>query len=159
MHELHARPEHIHALLGSVREIQLDNLKASRYDLQWFPLKLYKNLGLNDFQTFQTGALLLFHSMPSFTTLLWIQVTWEMSDFPPLPTCAVEVFSSWDKASSNETRSLASERWMGESRCCFLRYLTRFGNIYNEYEIYKMVYKMILVLFERYFVVFWVYGG
>lgn len=40
VHELHARREHIHALLGSVREIQLDNLKATWYELQWFSLKL-----------------------------------------------------------------------------------------------------------------------
>ena len=40
VHELHARREHIHALLGSVREIQLDNLQATWYELQWFSLKL-----------------------------------------------------------------------------------------------------------------------
>lgn len=158
MHELHARREHIHALLGYVREIQLDNLKASWYELQWFPLKLYKNLGLNDLQTFQTGTLLVFHSMPSFKTLQGIQATWEMSNFPPYRPVQL-------KSSHLEIRHQVmklgpwrqKDGWMSQD-VVFLPYLTRFGNIYihNAYKIYKMVYKMIVVLFEGYFVVFWV---
>lgn len=47
---------------------------------------------------------------------------------------------------------------MDESRCCLLYHILLVLGIYNAYKIYKMVYKMILVLFEGYFVVFWLYG-